>query len=193
MDRQRYIPGDQVLHPGTGRTDYYQDVNGAVFRQVTHDAHGNNFTTNYALDPATRYGYTVPGGHPRHQRHSAPASYMGPTPAGPYISDSGANYNNTAAYWDNEQSGGGGDGAAIVAVLILVFFVAVWPLWIARTMHRAALRRGRDVRYAAITIALVEPAWLLFLWHLIWGHAWWPAAVALAVPIGYAAIKRWAR
>ena len=191
MDRQRYISGDQVLHPGTGRTDYYQDVNGAVFRQVTHDAHGNNFTTNYALDPATRYGYTVLGGQSHHHRHSAPVPYMGPMPAGPYISDSGTNYD-TATYWDSERSGGG-DGAAIVAVLILVFFVAVLPLWGARAMHRAALRRGRDVRYAAITIALAEPAWLLFLWHWIWHQAWWPAAVALALPISYAAIKRWTR
>lgn len=82
MDQERYIPGDKVLHPGTGRTEYYQDANGAVFRQIRHDAHGNNFTANYALDPAKRYGYSGPEAVPRTSYGTDPDAQYGYTVLG---------------------------------------------------------------------------------------------------------------
>lgn len=189
MDRERYIPGDQVLHPGTGRTERYQDANGAVFSETRHDTHGNKFSTHYSLDSATRYGYTVYGGQaPRRPRHHAPTWGSGPNRQynGSNVADriSAATSQAAGSYRPAEA-----DGAVMAVVLILMLLLASLPLGIAYLMRR----RTGTMTTAAITIALAEPAWLLLLWSWLVNGAFWPAPVALLIPLGYALYVRYQR
>lgn len=214
MDRQRYIPGDQILHPGTGRTEYYQDTNGVTFRETRHDAHGNKFTTSYALDPATRYGYSGPGGPPQSPYGTDPAQQYGYTvlgvqlprrrqvpaapgwgPAAPtsYGRDLGARVSAATGTMYRNAEPSGADGTVLVLFLALALLFAVLPLGIAFLVYKAARRRGRDARQTVITIGLAEPTWALLLWHWMAHQAWWPAMVALVLPTGYAALARWHR
>ena len=213
MDRRRYIPENQVLHPGAGRTEYYQDTNGAVFRETRHDAHGNNFTTHYALDPAIRYGYSGPGATPQSPYGTDPARLYGytvlggqspsprqvpaapgwgPAPANPYGRDLGARANAAVSHtnYRNAESSDV-DGALLLAVIALALLFAVLPLGIALLVHRRAKQCGRNARRAVITIGLAELAWALLLWHWMANQALWPAVVALLLPVGYAILARW--
>lgn len=189
MDRKRYTPGDQVLHPGTGRTERYQDANGAVFSETRHDAHGNKFSTHYSLDSATRYGYTIYGGQAprRHRRH---AQTWNPRPNPQYngsnVADriSAATSQMTGNYRSTES-----DGAAMGLVLILMLLLVSLPLGIAYLMRR----RTGTMTTTAIVIALAEPAWLLLLWSWLANGVLWPAVVAFLIPAGYALYVRYQR
>ncbi len=208
-DRKRYTPGDPILHPGTGRTDYYQDANGAVFKDTRHDAHGNKFTTVYDLDPAVRTGYGGPGGlqtdpaqrfgytvygggtpSPRQGQVRAPAPAWGQGPVNSGGSDQVARINAAASGY-SRQSEAGVDPFLVMVALGLMLLAAVLPVGIAYLVHRTGARRGRDVKHVTITLALFEPAWALFLWHLFAHQMWWPSALALLIPAGYAAYLRW--
>jgi len=214
MDRERYIPGDQVLHPGTGRTEHYQDANGAVFRQTRHDAHGNNFTTSYALDPAIRYGYSGPGGPQRSPYGPDPAAQYGytvlggvapqaphasrpqaspgwaPAPRSPYPArDLGARIGGATG----NARPAGSDGAALIVFLAIAVVAAGWPLGIAYLMRKHAKARGRDSARAAIAIGLTEVSWLLLLWHWLAHGPLWPSLAALVLPVGYTGWVRWSR
>jgi hypothetical protein len=213
MDRKRYVPDNQVLHPGAGQTEYYQDANGAVFRVTRNDAHGNKFTTNYALDPATRYGYSGPGAPPPSPYGADPAQQYGytvlggqspaphrapsmpgwgPAPGNFGGPDLGARLDSAVSNVTgrNAARSGEADGASVLAFIALVLLVAALPLGIACVVHRRARRSRRDVRQAVITIGLAEPAWALMLWAWLGGHALWPALVALLLPAGYAVFAR---
>lgn len=193
MDRERYTPGDGLLHPETGLTEWFQDANGAVFKETRHDAHGNRFTHNYALDPAERYGYSYAGnGSHRHHRHAAPipaaASGTYSSPTNFTNSDTvtsastvtGDFYSPSLSDADIEAAGQG----LLWIALLVVAFIAL-PVCVAIQVYRVGARSGRVAESAIVALVLAEPAWLLLLWSW-WGHlAWWSVAIALILPAGY--------
>ena len=209
-DRELYIPGDPVLAPGTGRTVYYQDTNGAVFQEVRNDAHGNKFTTVHSLDPAVRtgyagqggletdpaerFGYTVYGGrtpHPGPRQAPSAAPEWGPTPAGSEGTDIAARTGGAINDYRPQSTGNGNAEAFPIMVgLVVMLALAALPVGVAYLVHRSAGRRGRDLKQTAIMLALFEPAWVLLLWSWLGNLAWWPSLLALLIPAGYAAYLR---
>lgn len=190
MDRERYIPGDPVLHPGTGRTERYQDANGAVFSETRHDAHGNKFSTHYSLDPATRYGYTVYGGQHQPRRPRRPVPDWGPRPASPNAGrDLGARLDAATRQATGNAQPTQADGAVMAMVLILMLLVASLPLGIAYLLWR----KIRTLTAPVIALGLTEPAWLLLMWAWLASGPIWPALVALLIPLGYALYARYQR
>lgn len=98
---------------------------------------------------------------------------------------------NAASSGYSRQSDDGVDPFLVMVALVLMLLAAVLPVGIAYLVHRAGARRGRDVKNVTITLALFEPAWALFLRHLLAHQVWWPSALALLIPAGYAAYLRW--
>jgi hypothetical protein len=102
----------------------------------------------------------------------------------------------TAATGNLSRDNQGDPAAAAFLMLVLLaaaLAIAILPAGIAYLANRMAIRRGRDIRQFAITLALLEPAWALLLWYWLTRAAWWPSLVALLIPAGYAAFIRFRR
>lgn len=181
MDRRRYVSDpNQTLHPGIGRTEYYNDTNGAVYQTQWHDSHGNTFTQSNQLGPAERYGYNYVTGNatpppvwspnwpqPGGGGHDEP-TYT-PDPRMVAVSqDMGRQMTAPPS-----EDGGG----IILLVLGVLCAVVGLPLIVAILAHRHADRRGKQVTAIESLALLWQPAWLVWLWYWVEGGT---VAVVLA-------------
>lgn len=200
MDHERYIPDpNQILHPGQGTTEYYNDANGAVYSRKTHDGHGNTYTHNEQLGPQERYGYTYYTGSP----HTTGAGPHAPTdqwataePLNPPFEPvaSGPAYSQFGAA-DRSDHDGSGEGAAI-AVALLAAAIAL-PAVVGYFLRRRALDRHANADLGWMFIAL-EPAWIAWLWHWLSADngataSVWPATLLTIVPPVWLALRSYRR
>ncbi|MGA5823339.1 hypothetical protein ACPC54_36430 [Kitasatospora sp. NPDC094028] len=200
MDRERYVPDpDQLLHPGQGSTEYYNDANGAVHSRKTHDGHGNTYTHNEQLGPQERYGYqyypgppptAAPGSRASTDQVAGPAPH--PAPAEPLASGPAPSRVGPAGRSD-QGTDGDGEGAAVALALLSVGIAL--PAVVGYVLRRRALARRANTDPGWAFIAL-EPAWLAWLW--IWLIAddvealtvWRAALLTIAPPLWLALRSR---
>lgn len=169
LDQERYVAEpNQVLHPGRGRTERYNDANGAAYETTHWDAHGNAFTQNHQLGPAERYGYNYAGAGTPSGHHAPAQSWAQPTAgvaaAAGAAGAVGAVHNMASEFVHRDQDDSGeGDGAGAVIVLVVAVAVALGPLILGVWMFRRARARGTTTAHATLVL-LMEGAWLATLW-----------------------------
>lgn len=190
MDKERYVAEpNQVLHPGQGRVERYNDANGAVYETTHLDGSGHAFTVNHQLGPAERYGYNYVGADaPQARRtHSQPWAQPAAGAAAAAVGAVGAAevYHDVASDFVRRNQSDEDDGAAILIALVIAAVVALGPVYVGVRMLRRAKERGTTTTHAKF-VFLMEGAWLATLWGWLFNGG--AAAWITAASIGTAAV-----
>ncbi|MFJ9916842.1 hypothetical protein [Actinacidiphila glaucinigra] len=211
MDQERYVPEpNQVLHPGRGARERFNDQNDAVYETTHYDPSGHAFTQNHQLGPAERYGYkyvggSVPQAPPAHtqpwgQAAGAAAAPVGGAEAYHAIADNyvqGGTSRSTGRYLEEDgddegdygHDGGDVNGAAVIFYTLLILVALLTGPLIFGVM----MLRGKDVdlgsRVLGTSCLLMEVPLLAVWWAWLFHGgrpAWFVAAgTAAAIVVGY--------